>query len=159
SLVLAVREKAPWNLTATIDKPEVPQGGTAVITAKLTRLWPDFKAALQIQANPQSQGNPLYLPQTLIVQQANINAGQSEAKISVNVTAATLPGTYTIVLRSQAQFPFKDALGRPRNPPIVVQPATPVVLTVLPKSLATVAVSVPQPNLKAGGQTEVQVRV
>src|SRR5262249_39239279 len=93
------------------------------------------------------------------IQQANINAGQSEAKLTVNVNPQTPPGTYNIVLRSQAQFPFKDALNRPRNPPIIIQPSTPVTLTVLPKSLANVTTRVGQPNVKLGGQTEVFVRV
>src|SRR5262245_25554801 len=159
SLFVAVREKAPWNLTTTIDKNEVAQGSNAVITAKLNRLWPDFKAPLQIQAAPQSHGNPLFLPQTLNVQQVNINPGQNEAKLTVNVNPQTPPGTYNIVLRSQAQFAFKDALNRPRNPPIIIQPSTPVTLTVLPKTLGTVTARVGQPNVKAGGQTEVFVRV
>ncbi|MBI1916677.1 MAG: PPC domain-containing protein [Planctomycetes bacterium] len=159
SLFVAVRDKAPWNLTATIDKPEVAQGTNAVITVKLNRLWPDFKAPLLIQAAPQSHGNPPFLPQTLNVQQSNINPGQTEAKLNVNVNPQTPPGTYNIVLRTQAQFPFKDSLNRPRNPPIIIQPSTPVTLVVLPKTLANVTARVGQPNVKAGGQTEVFVRV
>ena len=160
SLVLAVRDKAPYGLTATIDKAEVLQGEKAVITVKVARLWPDFKGNLQLLATPQSQGTPLYLPQNLTIAAGNLNNGQQEAKLNVTINSNTPPGTYNIVVRSQTQIPFQ------RNPAVknkqnllVVQHSTPVSLTVIPKSLATVTAQAPQPNVKIGTQTQVRVRL
>jgi hypothetical protein len=162
-LVLAVRDRAPWALTTTIDKPEILQGDKAVITVKLNRLWPEIKQAIQLQANAQSEGNPPWLPQNLNIQQVNINAGQAEAKLNVTVNQNTPPGVYNIVLRSQMQF--NGYSKEPKNPKVrkqnilVVQPSTPITLTIIPKLLARVTVATPQPNIKVGGQTEVVVRV
>ena len=160
TLALAVRGKAPYTMTTTVDKAEVLQGAKAILTVKVARLWPDFKGNLQIQAAPQTQGLPLYLPQTLNIAAGNVNGGQGEVKLNVNVNPNTPPGTYNVVLRSQSQVPFnKDPKAKNKPNIIVVQHSTPVALTVLPKSLATLTAQVPQPTLKIGKQTEVVVRV
>lgn len=163
ALYLAVRDKAPWVVTATIDKPEVVQGKPAVITAKLTRQYPGFNQPVLLQANAQSQGQPPFLPQNLNLPQVNINAGQAEAKLNFTINPNTPPGTYNLVLRTQAQVNqfSKDPKNAkaPKQNILVVQPSSPVSLTVVPRSLAQVQVSVPQPNVKAGGQAEVVVRV
>ena len=48
NLVFAVREQAPYNLTASIDKDVLIQGEKAKISLQLTRNWPDFKTPLQV---------------------------------------------------------------------------------------------------------------
>jgi hypothetical protein len=160
SLALAVRDKAPYSLSAAIDKAEVLQGDKAVITIKATRHWPDFKGNLALSAIPQTQGAPLYLPQNLAITQGNLNNGQAEAKLNVNVNGNTPPGTYNIVVRSQTQIPFqRNPAVKNKQNLIVVQFATPVSLTVIPKSLATLTAQAPQPNFKIGMETKVQVRV
>src|SRR5262249_35012755 len=52
NLVLAVRDKAPYNLTIATDQITVLHGDKLTIPLKLARLWPDLKAALQIQPLP-----------------------------------------------------------------------------------------------------------
>jgi hypothetical protein len=155
NVMLAVRDKAPYSLAATIDKPAVQQGDKATITVKLTRVWPDVKGPMQVLA--------IDLPPNLTInnnQPVTIAADKTEATLAVDAKAGVLPGTYNLVLRSQTQFPYNKDPKAPQKPPVnVVLPATPVTLTVLPKNLATVAVTVPNPNVKAGGEVEVLVKL
>jgi hypothetical protein len=158
---LAVRRQAPYNLTASIDKPAVPQGSPAVITVKLNRLWPDFKTPLQVQLTVSQGGqSPPSSPQGLTVAQANIAPATSEAKMNVNIPANVAPGTYNLVLRSTAQIPYnKDPAAKQKPNTNVVLPSTPVSLTIIPKSLANLTLATPQVNAKAGMTAEVVVRV
>ncbi len=160
-LALAVRGQAPYDLTASIDKPQVIQGGTASITLKLNRLWPDFKQPLAIQPMLAQGGQSLpALPAGLTVAAANIAPGATEAKVNVTVPANVPPGTYNIVLRSQVLIPYaKDPMVKAKPPTQVVLPSTAVSLTVIPKSLANFQLASPQVNVKAGAQTELIVRV
>ncbi len=50
SLMLAVRAGAPYSLTASLDKPTLIQGDKGTLKVKLTRLSPDFKTPLTVQA-------------------------------------------------------------------------------------------------------------
>src|SRR5262249_14840626 len=78
----------------------------------------------------------------------------------VQVNAQAQPGTYTFVLRGVAQIPYNKDPKAAQKPPVnVVQPSTAVTITVLPKVVATVAATVANPNLKAGAQAEVVVKV
>src|SRR5262249_22555866 len=43
NLVLAVRDKGPFGLAVTLDKPVVTQGTKVTAALKLARHWPDFK--------------------------------------------------------------------------------------------------------------------
>jgi hypothetical protein len=155
NVMLAVRDKAPYILAATIDKSAVQQGDKATITVKLTRVWPEVKGPMQVLA--------IDLPPNLTInnnQPATIAADKAEATLVVDAKAAALPGTYNLVLRSQTQFPYNKDPKAPQKPPVnVVLPANPVTLTVLPKNLATVAVTVPNANVKAGGEAEVVVKL
>ncbi len=49
-LILAVRDKAPLNLTATVDKATLHQGEKATLTVKLARNSPDLKNPVTVQA-------------------------------------------------------------------------------------------------------------
>ncbi|HEY1859349.1 MAG TPA: PPC domain-containing protein, partial [Gemmataceae bacterium] len=155
TIMLAVRDKAPYNLTATIDKPLLQQGDKATIAVKLARVWPDLKNQVTVLA--------IDLPPNLTInnnQPVNIAADKTDATLAVDVKANVLPGTYNLVLRTQTQFPYnKDPNNKQKQPVNVVLPATPVTITVLPKNVATVAVAVPNPNVKVGAETEVVVKV
>jgi hypothetical protein len=150
-LFLAVRDKPLYTLTATIDKASVPQGSPAQVTVKLARNSPDFKNPLAVQAALTE------LPQGLTVnnnQPVNIAADKNEATFPINVPATIPPGTYTIVLRGTAPIPFnKDPKG-PKQPINVVEFSSPVTLTVLPKSVATLALANATATAKAGATTE-----
>jgi Bacterial pre-peptidase C-terminal domain len=153
---LAVRDKAPWTLTATLDKPSVVQGTNAVVSVKLNRLSPDFKAPLAVQATVGE------LPQGFTVnnnQPITIAADKTDGTLNVVVPANTPPGTYNIVLRTTAQIPMENAGKKGKQPTNIVLPATPVTLTVLPKAVATVALATPNPTAKIGMTTELIVKV
>src|SRR5262249_24353171 len=69
------------------------------------------------------------------------------------------PGVYTVVLRGRAQ------VGRGRPNPFggqnlgIVQPASPVTITVLPRRLDDIAVAPLKLKVQPGGQAEVLVKV
>ena len=76
---------------------------------------------------------------------------KTDASLNVVVPANTPPGVYTIVLRGTAQIPMeKDPRQGQKQPTNVVLPSTPVTLTVLPKTLGTVALAPPNPTAKIG---------
>ena len=148
-LVLAVRERAPFDLTASLDKPAVLHGDKLAVTVKLTRLWPELKGAVQLTA--------LNLPPTMQLPPTNITDKDVTLTLIVNPTVP--PGTYTIVVRGQVQQPFaKDPKQKPTNRTLVAA-STPLTVTVLPKQVATVSVTPANPTLKAGGQVELLVKV
>src|SRR5262249_48487902 len=153
-------DKAPWEVTLALDKAEVVQGQSVSLTVKQTRHWPDFKGPLLIQGQAQIFGIPTILPQGMNLPQTNLNAGQAEAKMNFNVGTNIPPGTYNLVVRSQSQVQFQRDPKLPAKVNVLaVQPSAPVTLTVLPKTLATVTVQTPQPNVKPGAQTEVVVNL
>jgi hypothetical protein len=153
---LAVRDKPPFSVAATLDKPNVTQGTNAVVTVKLTRLNPEFKSPLTILASPGD------LPQGFTVnnnQPVTIAADKTDATLNVVVPGNIQPGTYNLVLRATAQIPMEGGGKKGKQPTNVVLPATPVTLTVLPKSLATVALANMNPAAKIGMDTELVVKV
>jgi hypothetical protein len=155
SLTLAVRDKPPFALTPTIDKATLVQGDKATLTVKLARLSPDFKTPLTATVM-----DPV--PSVLVNnnQPVTLNPGKDEGTFPVQVNAAAPPGIYTLVLRATAQVPFaKDPTAKQKPPVNAVQPSAPFTITVLPKAVATVAATVANPNLKAGTQGEVVVKL
>jgi hypothetical protein len=162
SLMMAVRGKAPFTLATALDKPEVPQGGKAVLKVNLNRLWPDVKGPVQVQVlggGPGQQNRELPLNLRVNNNQP-VNVTGPSGTLNITVGNDVPPGTYNIVLRGQTQAPFnKDAKSKARQNTFLVQPSAPVSFTVLPKSLATFTVSNPSPTIKIGNQMEVVVRV
>ncbi|MFL5241476.1 MAG: PPC domain-containing protein [Gemmataceae bacterium] len=156
-LMLAVREKAPYNVTALLDKPVIQQGEKANLKVAVKRMWPDFKNPLQVMALP------LDLPPNLIInnnQPVTIAPDKAEATLVVDAKTNVIPGTYTLFLRTQAQIPYnKDPTAKQKQPTQVVLPSTPVALTILPKTVGAVALKVANANVKLGEQTEVTVTV
>jgi hypothetical protein len=155
SLVLAVREKAPFQLTATPDKSATTQGSKVTVTLKVARLWPDLKAPLQITAlDP--------MPNLLFNnnQPLTVAADKNEAKAVFDVRTGAALGTYNLVLRAQTQMPYnKDPTAKQKPNVIIVQPSVPIALTVLPQQVATLTVSNSNPMLKLGTPTELVVKV
>jgi hypothetical protein len=164
SLVLAVRDKPAFNLTATLDKPAVQQGDKANIAVKLNRLWPEFKGPLNVQALlvPQNPNQPGELPANLTInnnQPLALAPDKTEATLVVDVKTNVAPGVYNLVLKGTAQIPFaKDPMAKQKQNIVVTLPATPVTLTVVPKQVATLTLAPPNPMLKVGTQTEVVVK-
>jgi hypothetical protein len=155
SLMLAVRDKAPFNLQADLAKTTVVQGGKVTVPLKLARLWPDFKNPVQVLIDPRE------IPQNLLtVGAVNIPANGNAGSTVLNINPNAQPGTYSIVFRGAAAVPFnKDPLAKARPNINVVQPCTPVTVTILPKQVATVSVSNTNPTIKIGMQMALDVRV
>jgi hypothetical protein len=154
-IFLAVREKAPFNLTATLDKPTVMQGDKATINLKLARLSPDFKNPLIVT---------LLEPVPNVVinnnQPFTIAAGKDDGALAVVVNAGTAPGTYQVAFRCQGQLPFnRDPMAKQKPNINVMLPSAPLTITVLPKQVGTLALAPPNPMVKVGGSTEVVVKV
>jgi hypothetical protein len=154
--LISVREPAPYRVTATLDKAAVLQGEKANLTLKLARIQADFKGALQATA-------PDLPPNLLTVnnnQPINLAAGKNDITIPVEAKPNLPPGTYTIVLRTAAQVPFNKDPNAKQKPNInVVLPSPALLLTVLPKQVATL--KLPNPNLtaKIGAQAELVVQL
>jgi hypothetical protein len=156
SLVLAVRDKAIFTLTAGIDKAVVLPGEKVTVPIKLVRHAADFKVPVQVTA--------LNLPPNLTFNNNNqplpLAPGKEDANLVLDVKPNVQPGTYTIVFRGLAIFPFsKDPTGKQKQNLTAIQPSTPVTITVLPKQVATVTVSPGNPTVKLGKQTELIVKV
>lgn len=165
NLVLAVREEAPFVVSASLDKPVLKQGEKGTVTLKVRREagvqlgWfpppvPKFPVVIQ----------PMDLPAPLIGvnnnQPLTIAQDKHDGTLAIEVKANTPPGAYNLVLRSQAQVPFNKDPTAQQKPPINVSlPVQPIAITVLPKSVASINASVANPAVKQGTQAEINVKV
>jgi hypothetical protein len=158
-VMLAVREKAPFGLTATVERPFVLQGGKVNVALKLDRLWPDAKTPVQVAPiEPQFD-----YPQGLAFNNNNqpfpMAPGKDTATASFSVGSNVPPGTYNLVLRGTAQIPYnKDPMAKQKQNVNVVQPSTPMTLTVLPQKVANVSVDNANLTVKPGSQTPLLVK-
>jgi hypothetical protein len=154
ALVLAVRGTAPLALTALKDAMVVSHGDKLEIPLKLARLWPDFKAPFQVQPVPQD------MPQGMNFGGLTFAPGKDEQKLVLPVPANVPPGTYSFVFQGFAAIPFnKDPMAKQKPNVNVVQPSTPVLVTILPKQVAQLSVTNANPTVKLGKEAEVVVRV
>jgi hypothetical protein len=121
---LAVRGTAPYGLKApepnlTITAGEA--GGTKIV---VERRWPDFKGKVQLTG--------LNLPPGFNIPATDLPADKNDVMVKISVAANVPPGTYSVVLRGDAQVPFsRDPKGGKANVR-VADPATPVTVTVAP---------------------------
>ena len=151
SLVLAVRDKAPFRLIAGLEEVAAAPGTRVTIPLKLERLTLDPKAQVQVQ--------PIVLPPNIGINPTNVAAGKSDGSITLDIRSGTPPGTYSIVFRGLAPSSARTALQNRRFANLIAQPSTPVTLTILPKQLATVSIPPANAKVKAGGEVELVVRV
>jgi hypothetical protein len=163
-LSLAVRDaKSPFALTATFDKPAYVQGDKATINLKVARLWPDFKGPVNVVNLPNPQllpQQPPYLPPGLNLPAVNVAADKTDATLAVNVGTNLPPGTYNLVLLGQAQVPYnKDPMAKQKPNVNFIEPSNPLVLTVVPKTLANVSLANANLMAKVGTQTELVVKL
>jgi len=148
SLVLAVRDKAPYTLTCGFDTAAVIHGNKVTIPLKVTRHRADIKGPVQVQAVPQE------MPQGVNFPNVTLPADKNEQNLVLNVPGNVPPGHYTFVFRSFAPIPVG-----PKKQVNTVQCSTAVVLTVVPKQVATLTVSNNAPTLKPGTEMELVVKV
>jgi hypothetical protein len=153
-LMLAVREKAPLSLTASVDKVTVSHGDKLTIPLKLTRLWADFKGSFQVAGDPQD------LPQGMNFGGLNFTPGKDEQQVVMTVPTNVQPGIYGLAFRGSAAIPFnKDREAKQKPNVNVVQPSTPVLVTILPKQVARLSVNNSNLNVKPASVTDLVVRV
>ncbi|MDB5310973.1 MAG: hypothetical protein JWO38_5175 [Gemmataceae bacterium] len=123
-LVVAIRESAPFAVTPAVERIEVEAGKKVDVKVKCGRLWPDFKAAVNL--------TPLSFPGPIKMGTVNVAEGKDEATVAFEVQAGARPGEYTVVMQAQAQVPFgKDAKAAKANT-LTTLPSRPVTVVVLP---------------------------
>jgi hypothetical protein len=127
-ICLAVRPKAPYGLSVPAGSLTVQAGGMVETKVNLARYWPDFKDKVQVTAWKPPAG--------FDAGTVDIDEGKTEAKVTLTVGGDVPPGTYSIVLRGDAQVPFNpdpQATDKPRVR--VADPAPPlkVVVTAPPQ--------------------------
>jgi hypothetical protein len=122
-LPIAVRETAPFSLQFASERVEVEAGKKAEVKLKLDRLWPDFKAQVNLL--------PLALPGPIRFNNAQIAPDKNEATLTFDVNNGAPPGDYTVAVIGQAQVPYnKDAKSAQKMNTLVSQPSQPVTLSV-----------------------------
>ncbi len=122
-LVVGVRDKAPYSLKIIPEKITVEAGKKAELKLVATRLWPEFSEKVTII--------PLAFPGNFNFGSLNINAGQTEATLTIDVQVGTRPGDYTLSVLGQAQVPYnKDAKAAQKPNTLVSMPSLPVTITV-----------------------------
>jgi hypothetical protein len=160
NLVMAIREKAVFNLTAKAETPSILPGSKINVALKLNRLWPDFKTPLQVAPIDPATNLPPNLLFNNNNQPITMNPGKDEASAVLEAKPGVPPGSYNIVLQGTAQVPFnKDPAAKQKANINVVLPATPIALTVLPQQVAQLSVNNTNPSLRIGKETELLVKV
>ena len=130
-LVLAVRDGAPFHLTAKADKTEVAAGEKVSITLKLTSAAGEFKGNVQVTLlNPPLDRQSVTLNNN---QPYNLSVDK-EGTVTLDTRAQLPPGMYSFALRAQATVPYnRDSAGKQKANATVYVSAEPVTVTVTGK--------------------------
>ena len=121
SIMLAVREKTPFAVTATPAELTVKQGEPINVTVTAQRRE-DMPSAIQLN------GAGIDLPPGLTIPTTTIDTGQTETKVAVATTDKLKEGVYSFIINSEAQVPTGDKKTR------VIYPSNPIKITVEPKA-------------------------
>jgi hypothetical protein len=116
SIMIAVREKTPFRVTAAAADLLIKPGDPINVTVSADRRE-DMPSAILLN------GTGIELPPGLTIPTTTINPGQKEAKLTVSTTDKLKPGTYSFIINSEAQVPSGDKKTRviyPSNPLKVV---------------------------------------
>ncbi len=149
-LVLAVRDKPPFSLAATIDKIVVQPGERITIPVKLERLQPNFQTTVQVTS--------LAVPQGLVVQPLALTPGKDSGNVVIDTKQTVPPGVYSLVLRGTTGPVQPKPQPKPGDK-VLSLPASPVLLTILPKSIAKLKVDATIPRLAPGESRDLPVEV
>jgi hypothetical protein len=170
SLVLAVRDKAMFKVTAEPENayiskageklPQpllVKQGEKLTVPFKVVRQSGDAKVPLTLRQISTTQ-NPQQMPLTVNNGQplAPIAPDKNDGTFVIDVKGNAAPGTYSIVLAASAQLQL--AGPKAKRPATVEQAVTPIIVQVVPTSLARVNAS-PAGKLIGGMTAEIAVKV
>jgi hypothetical protein len=109
----AVKEPAPFKLSAKLDPPDAAPGTTPTVIVTLTRS-PDF--AEEVALNP-----PAGLPATIPAPKFGpIAKGKDELKFTLDVNAKVLVGDYFVLLTGKAKVQGRDVISDPAVLPLPV---------------------------------------
>ncbi len=121
SIMLAVRETAPYAVTASCKDRTIKAGESLNVTVTAARRA-DMPSAILLN------GTGIELPPGLTIPTTTINPGQTEAKLLVTTTDKIKPGTYSFIINSETQVPNgTDKKTR------VIYPSNPLQITVVAK--------------------------
>jgi hypothetical protein len=154
-LALAVREAAPYTLSAAFDKETAQPGEKLTVKVRLVRHSEDVKGAVTITALGLVQNGPVTFNNN---QPLTLAPGKEEATATLDLKAGAPPGPFTLVLRAQTTATVKDAGGRAR-PNVTLVQATAATVKVVPKGLGDVKVTPQAVVVKAGEEVVVTVKV
>jgi hypothetical protein len=122
-ICLAVRPGAPYALKMPQGRISVAAGAAGEMRVVAERLAADFKGKIQL--------NGLNLPPGFDVPATELPADRSEVKVKLVVAGNVPPGTYSIVLRADAQVPFSKDPAAPSKPNVrVADPSEPLTVVV-----------------------------
>ena len=125
SLVIAVRDGAPYRLEWEQQQVEAEAGKTVDLKLRLNRRIADWKNDVTIQA--------LGFPGNFQMPNGSITGDQQETTVTITVQKGTKPGQYTLAVLGQSQVPFnKDPAATDRPNTLVSLPSQPVTITVTP---------------------------
>jgi hypothetical protein len=120
-MCLAVRQGAPYGLRLP-EKATVTAGGAIEVKVSVRRAG-DFRGKVQLAG--------LNLPPGFGFASTDVPAGKDEVTAKLTVAGNVPPGTYTVVLRGDAQVPFNRDPKAASKPNVrVADPSTPLTLTV-----------------------------
>ena len=98
SIMLAVREKTPFAVTATTKDTLIKPGDPINVTVT-TKRRADMPSAVLLT------GTGIDLPPGLTIPTTTINPDQTEAKVTVATTDKLKEGTYSFIINSESQVP------------------------------------------------------
>ncbi len=144
-LIIAVRDRATFHLSAEKDHLVVPQGDKLTFAVKLFRAG--YKGGMTLV--------PVSAPVGMVMQPVNFAPDKDSVQVALDSKATVLPGNYTLVLRGQSQDPKGKQPAKPGDVNST-QAVPPIALTVVPKQLAKLVVPA---NLKVALGKEVELLV
>jgi hypothetical protein len=152
SVMIAVRGKAPLNVTATKDKVLVMVGDKIDIPLKMIRHDPEFKGNFQV--TPVQTELPLGVNFGAVT----FAPGKDEQTLTLTTQVNAPMGRHSIVVRGFATIvPPGAAKGKTVN---TILPVSPIELTVVPKQVANnLALEGNNPTLTPGKETSLTFKL
>ncbi len=101
SIMLAVREKTPYAVTASPKEFTIKPGDLINVTVTASRRA-DMPSAVQLN------GSGFDLPPGVTIPTTTINPGQNETKVAIATTDKMKAGVYSFIINSESQVPDGD---------------------------------------------------
>jgi len=158
-LLLAVRDKPPYRITVKETALTIKLGDKIPLNFQVARLWPDFKAPIQVIASSGPQQNQPLIPgiQFNNNQPVTIAPDKTDGTGMLTISNNVQPGVYSFVLRAAAQYQFEKVPKGPKVNTGLSYPALPITLTLIPANLGSLTVSAG--NIKVGATGDATVKV